>query len=281
MATLGLTTPSHSQGNSRCSRPSSKAPPVAGHLERSNEHRDHEHRSLALTQVSTGMKAPPPVRTASQAPAAPLCTGRLQPHRSGQPGLPVQFGCATGARSSNGCARAVRRLHTPTFARVAAMGSNDQCEQFNYGDSDHEHCECYRIVIEPMPPLYVHDTLACHSTTVALKAKARTSNSYRRSKRARGKREPRSSSRRLPNAQSCVGFQTSRGEGKPTGASDRHFSATVQECTRAFGGTHTNMARSHRGGRHDRSAERSSAILVFGRVRYRGCDCGRDHTDLM
>src|SRR5262245_25101168 len=22
----------------------------------------------------------------------------------------------------------------PTFARVAAMGSNDQCEQFNYGD---------------------------------------------------------------------------------------------------------------------------------------------------
>src|SRR6516225_10038506 len=113
-------------------------------------------------------------------------------------------------------------------------GSNDQCEQFNYGDSDHEHCECYRIVIEPMPPLYVHDTLACHSTTVALNAKARASNSYRRSKRDRGKREPISSSRRLPNAQSCVGFQTSRGEGKPTGASDRHFSATVQECTRAF-----------------------------------------------
>src|SRR6516225_242931 len=42
-----------------------------------------------------------------------------------------------------------------------------------------------------------------------------------------------------------------------------------------------NMARSHRGGRHDRSAERSSAFLVFGRVRYRGCDCGRNHTDLM
>ena len=74
--------------------------------------------------------------------------------------------------------------------RVGAMGSNDQCEQFNYGDSDHEHCECYRIVIEPMPPLYVHDTLACHSTTVALNAKARASNSYRRSKRDRGKRGP-------------------------------------------------------------------------------------------
>jgi hypothetical protein len=57
------------------------------------------------------------------------------------------------------------------------MGSNDQCEQFNYGDSDHQHCECYWIVIEPMPPLYVHDTPACHSTTVALNAKATTSNS--------------------------------------------------------------------------------------------------------
>jgi len=41
------------------------------------------------------------------------------------------------------------------------------------------------------------------------------------------------------------------------------------------------MARSHRGGCHDRSAQRPFAILVFGRVRYRACDCGRDHTDLM
>ena len=24
-----------------------------------------------------------------------------------------------------------------------------------------------------------------------------------------------------------------------------------------------------------------SPAIVFGRVRYRGCDCGRDHTDLM
>ena len=31
----------------------------------------------------------------------------------------------------------------------------------------------------------------------------------------------------------------------------------------------------------ERTAERFSAILVFGRVRYWGCDCGRDHTDLM
>jgi hypothetical protein len=32
--------------------------------------------------------------------------------------------------------------------------------QFNNADSYHQHCECYRIVIEPMPPLqYIHDTL--------------------------------------------------------------------------------------------------------------------------
>ena len=189
-------------------------------------------------------------------------------------GLAVQL-----AHEAPTVARAVRRLHTPTFARVAAMGSNDQCEQFNYGDSDHEHRECYRIVIEPMPPLYVHDTPACHSTTVALNAKARTSNSI-----AAASVTVASASPFPPRADYLTrsqGSGSSRGEGKPTGASDRHFSATVQECTRAFGGTHTNMARSHRGGRHDRSAERSSAILVFGRVRYRGCDCGRDHTDLM
>jgi hypothetical protein len=43
------------------------------------------------------------------------------------------------------------------FASVSAA-SNDQCEQFNHADSYHQHCECYRIVIEPMPPLHIHDT---------------------------------------------------------------------------------------------------------------------------
>jgi hypothetical protein len=62
----------------------------------------------------------------------------------------------------------------------------------------------------------------------------------------------------------------------------RHFSATVRECAAVAGGTYTNMARSHFGGGcHDRNAERSSVILVFGRIRYGGCDCGRDRTDLM
>ena len=41
-----------------------------------------------------------------------------------------------------------------TFARIG--GSNDQCEQFNYADSDHQRCKCYRIVLEPMLPFYVH-----------------------------------------------------------------------------------------------------------------------------
>jgi hypothetical protein len=39
-------------------------------------------------------------------------------------------------------------------------GSNAQCEQFNYADSDHQHGECYRIVVEPISPL-VHDTPPC------------------------------------------------------------------------------------------------------------------------
>jgi hypothetical protein len=37
-------------------------------------------------------------------------------------------------------------------------GLNAQCEQFNHADPDHQHCECYGIVVEPMPPLCVHDT---------------------------------------------------------------------------------------------------------------------------
>jgi hypothetical protein len=41
------------------------------------------------------------------------------------------------------------------------------------------------------------------------------------------------------------------------------------------------LGRSHqhgpqRGGCHDRSPERTSTILLFGRVRYGDCDCGRD-----
>ena len=54
------------------------------------------------------------------------------------------------------------RMHAPTFAWISAA-SNDQCEQFNHADSYHQHCEGYRIVIEPMSPSYIHDAPPCDS----------------------------------------------------------------------------------------------------------------------
>src|SRR5439155_7639530 len=47
--------------------------------------------------------------------------------------------------------------------RLGTEASNDHCEQFNHADSYHQHCECYRIIIEPMPPLYIHDAPPCSS----------------------------------------------------------------------------------------------------------------------
>jgi hypothetical protein len=35
--------------------------------------------------------------------------------------------------------------------------SNAQCQQRNNADSDHQHRECYRIVIEPVSTLNTHD----------------------------------------------------------------------------------------------------------------------------
>src|SRR5262245_19411522 len=37
-----------------------------------------------------------------------------------------------------------------------SAGSHDQCEQFNDAYSDHQHSKCYRVVLEPMRPLYIH-----------------------------------------------------------------------------------------------------------------------------
>src|SRR5262249_9554901 len=39
----------------------------------------------------------------------------------------------------------------PNFASVG--GLNDQCEYFDQPDSEHQHRECYGIVVEPIPPL--------------------------------------------------------------------------------------------------------------------------------
>jgi hypothetical protein len=38
------------------------------------------------------------------------------------------------------------------------MGSNHHCEQFDRPESNHQHRDRYRIVIEPMPLLCIHDT---------------------------------------------------------------------------------------------------------------------------
>src|SRR5206468_4942994 len=55
------------------------------------------------------------------------------------------------------------RLRYPApvaWPRTAAARSDAQCEQFNYADPDHQHGECYRIIVEPISPL-VHGTPPC------------------------------------------------------------------------------------------------------------------------
>jgi hypothetical protein len=41
---------------------------------------------------------------------------------------------------------------------LGSMESNAQCEQFHRADPEHQHRQGYGIVLEPMPPLCVHDT---------------------------------------------------------------------------------------------------------------------------
>jgi hypothetical protein len=44
-------------------------------------------------------------------------------------------------------------LHLLSLASsTAKMGANSQCEQFDHADPDHQHRECYGIVVEPRPP---------------------------------------------------------------------------------------------------------------------------------
>jgi hypothetical protein len=52
-----------------------------------------------------------------------------------------------------------------TVEQVAASSSSSAfpTSARSFADSYHQHCECYRIVIEPMPPLYIRDTLPCSS----------------------------------------------------------------------------------------------------------------------
>jgi hypothetical protein len=52
--------------------------------------------------------------------------------------------------------------------------SNDHCEQFDQSDSNHQHRDCYRIVIEPMPLLYIRDTPPCSSNLTTYAHRCRT-----------------------------------------------------------------------------------------------------------
>jgi hypothetical protein len=47
-------------------------------------------------------------------------------------------------------------------------GSNAHCEQFDQAETDHQHREGYGIVVEPMPPLCVHDMPPLHPSLVGL-----------------------------------------------------------------------------------------------------------------
>src|SRR5262245_9475790 len=52
--------------------------------------------------------------------------------------------------------------------------SNDHCEQFDQSDSNHQHRDCDRIVIEPMPLLYIRDTPPCSSNLTTYAPMRRT-----------------------------------------------------------------------------------------------------------
>ena len=43
-------------------------------------------------------------------------------------------------------------------------GSNHHCEQFDRPESNHQYRDRYRIIIEPMPLLCIHDTPPCSAS---------------------------------------------------------------------------------------------------------------------
>ena len=55
----------------------------------------------------------------------------------------------TGRRTPRGWGVRVQRARLPDL--FDPMGSNDHCEQFDHRDSNHQHRDRYRVVIEPMP----------------------------------------------------------------------------------------------------------------------------------
>jgi hypothetical protein len=61
-----------------------------------------------------------------------------------------------------------RPKENPATVRCSGVlaGSNAKCEQCNHTHSGNQHCECYRIVIQPMQPL-LHDKPPCLSEKAA------------------------------------------------------------------------------------------------------------------
>ena len=94
--------------------------------------------------------------------------------------------------------RCARRLAVRSNRR---RRSNDHCEQFDHCDSNHQHRDCDRIVIEPMPLLYIRDTPPCSSNSTTYAQMCRTLSLWvyaispyrvaRRAQRYAGGREPR------------------------------------------------------------------------------------------
>ena len=74
------------------------------------------------------------------------------------------------------------RYRTKTAPRAVSLSaltrrrqSNDHCEQFDQCDSNHQHRDCHRIIIEPMPLLYrMRDTPPCSSNSTTYAHMCRT-----------------------------------------------------------------------------------------------------------
>src|SRR5262249_5807295 len=65
------------------------------------------------------------------------------------------------------CGRWANRQKAPSPRTVIEFArSKAQCEQFDRTDTDHEHCERYGIVVQPIP-LGLHDTPPCPALLVA------------------------------------------------------------------------------------------------------------------
>jgi hypothetical protein len=120
-------------------------------------------RSLARARRRNGRR----VRRPQENPA----TGR----ECGGVPAPLSFGGSVGAAgatlpavpcsvskrpSSLSPTRKPRRLTQRVAGFWHSRRSNKQCEQLDHADSDHEHCECYGIVVQTVQPL-LHDTPPC------------------------------------------------------------------------------------------------------------------------